>query len=463
MPQTRPSTRTATRLVRVALALEDGSSPERFLAGGEGEPRGYWGGPDGRWVAWRGGLLNLRVEVSGSGSTGDRFRTVGEAAARVEPADPSDAPPRFFGGFAFRDDHRAGDEWSAFPSALFILPAAELEWSGEGMTLRVQGMAPEGADPTAVRRALELRAEEIREELREVGATSPRGVPEGVPHPSSSPALSPSSREVFEAGVETVLEAIRAGRIRKAVLARSLDVTLASPVDPVHLMARLRRDNSSAHVFFFEPEPGRVVVGAAPEVVGSLRGDLFRATAVAGSIGRGRDEEEDAALGERLLASVKDREEQDLTLREMVRVLESRVERPSGQEPEPRLLVLPRIQHLESHIEGRARPGETILSLVSALHPTPAVCGLPRDGALELLTGVEPFQRGWYAGPVGWFDAGGDGEFVPALRSAVGGGRQWRLLAGAGIVAGSAPAPEWEETAMKLQPALRALLNGTLP
>ena len=463
MPHTQSSTRTATRLVRVALALEDGPSPELFLAGGEGESRGYWGGPDGRWVAWRGGLHTLRVEAPAARSSGDRFRMVGEAAAQVEPADPLEAPPRFFGGFAFRDDHQAAGVWSAFPTALFILPAVELEWSGSGTTLRVQGMAPEGADPAAVRRALELRAEEIREELREVEAAGAGAGGEGGAGPVADPTLSPSSRAHFEAGVQTVLEAIREGRIQKAVLARTLDVTLSSPVDPLHLLARFRRENASAHVFFFEPEPGQVVAGAAPEVVGSLRGDLFRATAVAGSIGRGRDEAEDVALGERLLVSVKDREEQDLTLREMVRVLESRVERPSAQEPEPRLLVLPRIQHLESRIEGRALEGETILSLVSALHPTPAVCGLPRDGALELLSGVEPFQRGWYAGPVGWFDVGGDGEFVPALRSAVGGGSRWRLLAGAGIVEGSAPAPEWEETAMKLQPALRALLNGSPP
>lgn len=468
MPHTRPSTRTETHLVRVAVALDRAADPQLFLAAAAGDPRGYWGGPGGRWVAWRGALRCLRAEATGpEEGPMDRFQAVEAAAGEVRCLDGTQPPPRFFGGFSFRDDHVAAGVWEAFPRASFVLPAAELEWSGEAMTLRVQALAPAGADSGAVRRALEGRLAELRDEL--AAETSPAPVDVG-PAPAAGPESAPpepvlesSSREAFEAGVCTILDAIREGRLRKAVLARVLDVSLPDPVDPAHLLTRLRRDNGSAHVFLFEPEPGAVLAGAAPEVVGSLLGSWFRATAVAGSISRGRDPTEDEALGRRLLASVKDREEQDVTLREMIRVLASRVDRPVATEPDPHLLVLPRIQHLESQIEGRARPGETILGLVSALHPTPAVCGLPRDVALELLLEVEPFQRGWYAGPVGWFDAAGDGEFVPALRSAVGGGRNWRLLAGAGIVPGSAPAPEWEETAMKLEPALRALMNGAVP
>ncbi len=467
MPHTRPSTRTETCLVRVAVALDRDLHPERFLAAAAGEPRGYWGGPDGRWVAWRGALRTLRVEAAGpdEGVT-DRFRTMEMAGGEVRCLEPGQPPARFFGGFSFREDHVAGGVWAGFPRAAFVLPAAELEWSGEAMTLTVQALAPEGADPGSVGRALEARLEELRAQLEPAppaGEEPPRAPGSAGEAPGVEPLLEPSSREAFESGVRTILDAIRQGRLRKAVLARVLDVSLPAPADPAQLLTRLRSVNHAAHVFLFEPEPGAVLVGAAPEVVGSLLGSRFRATAVAGSIGRGRDEAEDVALGRRLLASVKDREEQEVTLREMVRVLESRVDRPGGDEPEPHLLVLPRIQHLESEIEGRARPGETILGLVSALHPTPAVCGLPREVALDLLLDVEPFQRGWYAGPVGWFDTGGDGEFVPALRSAVGGGKHWRLLAGAGIVPGSAPAPEWEETAMKLQPALRALMNGSDP
>jgi isochorismate synthase EntC len=126
-------------------------------------------------------------------------------------------------------------------------------------------------------------------------------------------------------------------------------------------------------------------------------------------------------------------------------------------EPEPHVLVLPAIQHLESEISARAHSGTTVLEVLAALHPTPAVCGFPRDQAQELLAQEEGFERGWYAGPVGWFDLEGNGVFAPALRSAVLSDGSWRLFAGAGIVEGSSPDAEWTETAIKLETVLWAL------
>jgi isochorismate synthase EntC len=126
-------------------------------------------------------------------------------------------------------------------------------------------------------------------------------------------------------------------------------------------------------------------------------------------------------------------------------------------EEEPRVLTLSRIHHLETTIAGGVGDGEDILSLVEALHPTPAVCGRPREAAYASIREAERFDRGWYAGPVGWFDLKGEGSFVPALRTAVGGGDQWRLFAGAGIVQGSEPEAEWDETTLKFQSALQAL------
>jgi menaquinone-specific isochorismate synthase len=127
---------------------------------------------------------------------------------------------------------------------------------------------------------------------------------------------------------------------------------------------------------------------------------------------------------------------------------------------EPHVLTLARIQHLETDIRARLTEGTSALSVLEALHPTPAVCGLPRDAALEFLEREEPFERGWYAGPVGWFDVEGNGVLAPALRCAVVQDRRWRLFAGAGIVAGSDPSLEWEETTMKFEPVLRALAES---
>ena len=129
-------------------------------------------------------------------------------------------------------------------------------------------------------------------------------------------------------------------------------------------------------------------------------------------------------------------------------------------DPQPHVLTLSRIQHLETEIRASVPAEVGILDLLRLLHPTPAVCGLPRDSAMAFLSEEEPFERGWYAGPVGLFDAEGNGIFVPALRTGVSTGSGWRLFAGAGIVEGSVPALEWEETAIKFELMLEALTES---
>jgi isochorismate synthase len=206
----------------------------------------------------------------------------------------------------------------------------------------------------------------------------------------------------------------------------------------------------------FEPVPGSALVGAAPETVATLRDGVFHATAVAGSIRRGATPREQAELAAELLASDKDRAEQRFALDDMVARLGT-VAHQIRADPQPHVLTLARIQHLETEIRASVPSDVGVLDLLRLLHPTPAVCGLPRDAAMAFLGEEEPFHRGWYAGPVGLFDAEGNGIFVPALRMGVSTGSGWRLFAGAGIVDGSVPALEWEETGIKFEPVLEAL------
>jgi len=461
MPNTRTPPRTALRVVRVAVPIEGGAGAVPFLAAGVGGPRGFWGAGGEGWVAWRGALVTLDVDGSESDSGESRFTALQRSAARIGAEDElGGAPPRFFGGFSFREDHRADGVWRGFPAARFVLPEIELEETATGTELRVQALLSEGDDPLPLRLRLEARAEALREEVE--------GQRDAGPSPGKPPAsaagaggvrITPSSRDAFREGVEAILAAIQTGTVRKVVLARTLDLEVSSPVEPSDALGRMVAGNPSAHLFLIETEPGAALLGAAPEVIARLVDGEIAATAVAGSIRRGSTPEEDAGLAEQLLGSAKDRDEQELTLRDMIRRLETRVEGELRRDPEPRLLRLARIQHLETRIRGRARPGETVLALLAELHPTPAVCGLPRDAALDVLRELEPFPRGWYAGPVGWFDTAGEGEFVPALRSVVGGGRHWRLFAGAGVVPGSDPSLEWEETGLKVKAALGAILG----
>ena len=268
-----------------------------------------------------------------------------------------------------------------------------------------------------------------------------------------------SDRLRWTTSVRRALEAIESDQVKKIVLARAMEVHPGPGLDPALVALTLWEENRSSHAFLFEPAPGHALIGAAPEVLAHRVGDVLRATAVAGSIGVGSTSGETSALAGRLFESAKDRSEHDFVVEDMVGAL-----RELGcavrRDVEPHVLTLARIQHLETKLEASIPPGTSLLEILAALHPTPAVCGLPRDGAAALLEEYESFQRGWYAGPVGWIDAAGEGIFVPALRCAVVSNGAWRLFAGAGIVAESDPDLEWEETALKFQPVLRALVSA---
>ncbi len=177
---------------------------------------------------------------------------------------------------------------------------------------------------------------------------------------------------------------------------------------------------------------------------------------MAGSVRRGSDDDEDARLASELLANEKEREEHRVVvdmLRQTLDPLSARLD----VEPSASVVRFRHIQHLVTLVSGRLREQAGILDLVERLHPTPAVGGAPRELALALLREEERIDRGWYAGPVGWLDRRGDGEFVVAIRSGVVNGSSASLFAGCGIVADSEPAREWEESQDKLRILASAL------
>ncbi|MGB1288695.1 MAG: isochorismate synthase, partial [Aggregatilineales bacterium] len=164
--------------------------------------------------------------------------------------------------------------------------------------------------------------------------------------------------------------------------------------------------------------------------------------------------QEDTALAQALLDSKKDCYEHDIVVQTMCERLDALTSEMSIAET--RIMQLSNIQHLYSPITASLNKGENVLSVLSKLHPTPALGGSPREIALPLIGGYEPVPRGWYAAPVGWIDANLDGQFVVAIRSAVAQAKRVWMYAGAGIVADSDPQKEWDEIALKFRPMLNA-------
>jgi menaquinone-specific isochorismate synthase len=258
----------------------------------------------------------------------------------------------------------------------------------------------------------------------------------------------------WERAVATAVSRIKAGQLGKVVLSRDLYATTSAEIDTRVLLARLAGRYPGCYTFACAG-----LVGATPELLISRQDTEVSSVVLAGTIPRGRDAAEDAALGAHLLGSAKDVAEHEYAVAGVRATLAPLCETLSV-DPRPSLLRLANVQHLATRVRGRLAGSGTehsVLALVAALHPTGAVCGTPTETAMELIRELEGMDRGRYAGPVGWMDAQGNGEWCIALRCAEIEGSRARLFAGCGIVAGSDPGAELAEAQTKFRPMQFAL------
>jgi isochorismate synthase len=245
--------------------------------------------------------------------------------------------------------------------------------------------------------------------------------------------------------------------LRKVVLARALDLEFADPVRPEQIVRNLVKDNPRHYSFAAELPNARTLVGATPELLLARQGTRVTSHPHAGSMPRSADPVVDRATGEALLASKKDHVEHAVLTEAVVEILRPFCRKLSVP-AEPALVSTPAVWHLGTTIAGELIDSDiTALRLAAALHPTPAVCGTPTAGARTLVGELEPFERGFYAGAVGWVDAAGDGEWAVAIRCAEVAVASMRLYAGGGIVPASDPQTELDETSAKFRTLLHAM------
>jgi menaquinone-specific isochorismate synthase len=379
-----------------------------------------------RYFRDRGSKIELAgVGIASTAAFGahDRLRQSGAAG---------DRPGAWFVALPFDAARSRDAAWKPFDAVSCVLPAVELRREGEVHTLAVHV----SADPDA-RAALPGLLDAL---------AAPRA--SCVIEPALVRTVDASAESAWCAAVRGALERIRAGALRKIVLARTQRYAASGPLDAAAVLARLAVRESRGFRFMVEAGDGRAFVGITPERLASRAGRSARSEAVAGTRPRGVDAVADRLLGESLLASQKDRREQELVV-ERVREALAPIASSLRVDPSPRLLRLAYVQHLSTRVQAELRPGVSDLDLVRALHPTPAVAGAPYADAVAALREFEPFDRGLYAGPVGIVSRDGS-EFAVAIRSARIDGDVLTAFAGAGIVDGSDPSDEWRETGHKL-------------
>jgi isochorismate synthase len=332
-------------------------------------------------------------------------------------------PPLAFAGFSF--DGGPAREWG-LPAGVVLLPAWEWRRHADGRGTATAWMTAGADDASAANGA------------------GPAAVAGANPFDSGADW----APDTWDEAVARALDEIRRGHVEKVVLARSRATRLARPLDAAAAFAALRAAHPACYRFLYWDETGGLFFGASPERLVSLRNGEVRADAVAGTAAL--DGAEDEARARVLLHHPKEQREHDVVVREILAAIAPACTEVFAPD-EPSLQPLRHVVHLKTEISGFALPGTHVLELVSRLHPTPAVAGTPPAAALALIRALEPRSRGWYAGPIGWVDAAGDGDFAVGIRSAFVRDDRALIYAGAGIVEGSAARREWEECATKMR------------
>lgn len=423
MDAPRGEERPATPLVGRARLVDDARLREVLAAAPS--PLGYWEDPDGDTIVAAGAAAVVQ------GTTAPEIATVAEDVWRRIAFDgPATARPRMIGAMSFDGSTPIGPAWSGFPATYFFLPQRLVVRDGD--TVYETVLAPEAEDvpPLAVGSPPSSRP------LRIAGRT---------PVPTEKRWTTAATR---------LRDRIRDGAFHKVVLAHSMRIELERPPSPLECVDRLRTANPGAQLTLLRPDPAAIFVAATPERLVERQGATVTTEALAGSIQRGDTAADDERLSTALATDEKERHEHRLVVDAIREDLDAMGGAVTVGDLEVRRLRS--VQHLATPVQAIHPDEPHVLDLVAALHPTPAVGGMPREAAMAAIRAEESFDRGWYAAPIGWFDAAGDGAFAVGIRSAVLREGTGRLFAGSGLVRESDPEAEWAELQWKYRPILES-------
>ena len=409
--------------------------------------RSYWSDPDKEIVLIGfGNAFTLQTQgIDRFGQVSNRWKSLLENAVYDHPTVPGTGPV-LIGGFSFDPLKPKTKLWEKFDHTRLVLPEFMLTVSKNKAYFTANLFISHEDD-------IEQTIQNIVE-MEHFFTSKAKNtiVPLLKQHGFEKREVEP---ERWKQAVRTLSKEIREGELDKVVLARELRVITEQPFSPYSVLYHLREEQPLSYLFAVENGTD-CFVGASPERLVKRMGDEVMSTCLAGSNARGDTPEMDQDLGEMLLQDQKNLHEHQI----VVKMIKSEMEKGCNQlevPKEPELMKLRNIQHLYTPVKGIAKDGVSIIDLVELLHPTPALGGFPKESALHRIREHELVDRGWYAGPIGWVDANGNGEFAVAIRSGLLQGNEASLFAGCGIVGDSDPESEYQETNLKLKPMLSAL------
>jgi menaquinone-specific isochorismate synthase len=342
---------------------------------------------------------------------------------------------RYYGGFSFYKNLPVKEEWKGFGAYQFILPKFEIVRNGEGDFFICNLIHPDD--------------NELIQLVRNLDKISFNDSSEAATRPVISEVVHHPDKKHWQDMIYTALRHIQNDEYEKIVLARKVEIDLLSQPDPFTIISALRKTNHHTVSFCFQPQEDMIFLGVTPEILYRRDKREIISEAVAGTRPRGENEDENEKLANELISSEKELREHGYVSTSLKRNL-SRLCKSLNTDQEVSVLKLSQIQHLYVPFSGNLHNSVTDGEILEALHPTPAVGGYPEKSVLPTLREAEPFNRGWYAAPVGW-TAADSATFAVAIRSALVVKNKIFLYSGAGIVEGSSPDKEWAELDNKIE------------
>lgn len=433
--------------------LEFSSSPEGT--------RFFWEKPD-TGLTFAAGNQTALIKSNGT----ERFNSIVKKSERLlskikhySEIDHSLSGPHFLGGFSFFDQPLSGS-WSTFGNASFILPEWLIVKDGHHSLITITCRLSSKSTPCQVKKWFTKWIAQFLNHLKEELKKGPAFGEELKPHPEAIDLLSADEKTKWINNVEKAKTWIKQKRFDKIVLAREIKYFSQKTVSATKLIHFLRNQYPSCYSFIYQLNGEAVFLGSTPENLFTLQSRNLKTEALAGSISRGNTASMDTIKEKNLKESTKELKEHAYVrdaIRNKLDCLTNHIDFTSH----PIIKKYANVQHLYTPISASLTNEINPVDLISLLHPTPAVGGYPEWEAIHHIQELEQLERGWYAGPVGWFNTHQRADFSVAIRSGLIRRKHIQFFAGCGIVEDSDPETEWEESMIKLLPMQKGLEYAT--
>lgn len=388
-------------------------------------------------------------EADGFAASGsDRLKTIRKRArvlyenhsmSTEAPLQTESVLPRLYGGCSFFESIDSAGTWHNFAPAYFFLPKIQITETENNAWVTLNTVE---STPPAGRSVLKDLRNRVQSAIKSTGTRSSNKIVSSQNTPSRNEWVKFASQ---------CLEKITNGPFRKIVLAQQKQIQFQNELSVSALVEQLKTEMNDNYQFVFRPSHERTMIGNSPEKLIQVKNRSVETESLAGTQMTNASTDSQTAS----LESQKTQSEHEIVIDHIRSALDPFMEKFDQQTQSERSLK--QIKHLLTPIKATLTKPTHVLTLLDKLHPTPAVGGVPKSESLDLLKNLEPFERGYYASPIGWFDHQGNGEFTVGIRSGVIHQSKATLFSGAGIVAGSKPAEEWTETQWKFDDLLNIL------